>query len=155
MEEDKLELAKELEAVRRPGVQLLLPTDVVLADNFAPDANSQVSSIDAIPDGWMGLDIGPDRSRSSRRPWLLPDRDLERPWVFSNSTSSLQVPTASLPWLAQRQGLLHHHRRGDSVAAVEKLAWREDVSYSTGGGASLELLEGKVLLGVAALDEAA
>ena len=61
VEEDKLELAKELEAkAKAKGVQLLLPTDVVLADNFAPDANSQVASIDAIPDGWMGLDIGPD-----------------------------------------------------------------------------------------------
>ncbi|MGB5239426.1 MAG: phosphoglycerate kinase, partial [Prochlorococcaceae cyanobacterium] len=61
VEEDKLELAKELEAkAAAKGVQLLLPTDVVLADNFAPDANSQITSIDAIPDGWMGLDIGPD-----------------------------------------------------------------------------------------------
>ena len=58
VEEDKLELAKELEAkAKAKGVQLLLPTDVVLADNFAPDANSQVASIDAIPDGWMGLDL--------------------------------------------------------------------------------------------------
>ena len=61
VEEDKLELAKELEAkAKAKGVQLLLPTDVVLADNFAPDANSQTADINAIPDGWMGLDIGPD-----------------------------------------------------------------------------------------------
>ncbi|MFN5697097.1 MAG: phosphoglycerate kinase, partial [Cyanobacteriota bacterium] len=61
VEEDKLELAKELEAkAAAKGVQFLLPTDVVLADNFAPDANSQIASVDAIPDGWMGLDIGPD-----------------------------------------------------------------------------------------------
>jgi len=60
VEEDKLELARELEAkAAAKGVQLLLPTDVVLADNFAPDANSQIAKIDAIPDGWMGLDIGP------------------------------------------------------------------------------------------------
>ncbi|MFN9387162.1 MAG: phosphoglycerate kinase, partial [Cyanobacteriota bacterium] len=61
VEEDKLELARELEAkAAAKGVQLLLPTDVVLADNFAADANSQIAKIDAIPDGWMGLDIGPD-----------------------------------------------------------------------------------------------
>ena len=58
VEEDKLELAKELEAkAKAKGVQLLLPTDVVLADNFAPDANSQTADINAIPDGWMGLDL--------------------------------------------------------------------------------------------------
>ena len=61
VEEDKLELAKELEAkAAAKGVQFLLPTDVVLADNFAPDANSQIADVNAIPDGWMGLDIGPD-----------------------------------------------------------------------------------------------
>ena len=61
VEEDKLELAKELEAkAAAKGVQFLLPTDVVLADNFAPDANRQIAKVDAIPDGWMGLDIGPD-----------------------------------------------------------------------------------------------
>ncbi|MBM5789364.1 MAG: phosphoglycerate kinase, partial [Cyanobacteria bacterium M_DeepCast_200m_mx_001] len=61
VEEDKLELAKELEAkAAAKGVQFLLPTDVVLADNFAPDANSQIAKVESIPDGWMGLDIGPD-----------------------------------------------------------------------------------------------
>ena len=61
VEEDKLELAKALEAkAKEKGVELLLPTDVVVADNFAPDANAQTVSVDAIPDGWMGLDIGPD-----------------------------------------------------------------------------------------------
>ncbi|HAX84819.1 MAG TPA: phosphoglycerate kinase, partial [Cyanobacteria bacterium UBA11370] len=60
VEEDKLELAKTLEAkAKEKGVALLLPTDVVIADNFAADANSQIVSIDSIPDGWMGLDIGP------------------------------------------------------------------------------------------------
>merc|ERR1712176_1347743 len=61
VEEDKVELAKELEAkAKAKGVELLLPTDVVLADNFAPDANTKTTSIDAIPEGWMGLDIGPE-----------------------------------------------------------------------------------------------
>ncbi|KAM3105379.1 phosphoglycerate kinase, partial [Phormidesmis sp. 146-33] len=61
VEEDKLELAKTLEAkAKEKGVALLLPTDVVLADNFSADANTQIASIESIPDGWMGLDIGPD-----------------------------------------------------------------------------------------------
>merc|ERR1712032_344985 len=61
VEEDKVELAKELMAkAEEKGVKFLLPTDVVLADNFAADANTQISAADAIPDGWMGLDIGPD-----------------------------------------------------------------------------------------------
>ncbi|MEM8779043.1 MAG: phosphoglycerate kinase, partial [Cyanobacteria bacterium P01_G01_bin.49] len=61
VEEDKLELAKSLEAkAKEKGVEFLLPTDVVLADNFAKDANSKITSIDSIEDGWMGLDIGPD-----------------------------------------------------------------------------------------------
>jgi phosphoglycerate kinase len=79
VEEDKLELAKELEAkAAAKGVQMLLPTDVVLADNFSPDANSQIASIEAIPDGWMGLDIPRLREGVPGGPGRLPNRDLER-----------------------------------------------------------------------------
>ena len=61
VEEDKIDLAKELmDKAAAKGVELLLPSDVVIADNFAPDAATQTVSVDAIPDGWMGLDIGPD-----------------------------------------------------------------------------------------------
>ena len=159
MEEDKLELAKELEAkAKAKGVQLLLPTDVVLADNFAPDANSQIVSIDAIPDGWMGLDIGPDSIKAFEAAladcktviWNGPMGVFEFD-KFAAGTDAIAHTLADL----SGTGCCTIIGGGDSVAAVEKVGVAEKMSHiSTGGGASLELLEGKVLPGVAALDEA-
>ncbi|MFZ4805439.1 MAG: phosphoglycerate kinase [Synechococcus lacustris] len=160
VEEDKLELAKELEAkAKAKGVQLLLPTDVVLADNFAPDANSQIVSIDAIPDGWMGLDIGPDSIKAFEAAladcktviWNGPMGVFEFD-KFAAGTDAIAHTLAGLT----ATGTTTIIGGGDSVAAVEKVGVAEKMSHiSTGGGASLELLEGKVLPGVAALDEAA
>ncbi len=160
VEEDKLALAKELEAkAKAKGVQLLLPTDVVLADNFAPDANSQVASIDAIPEGWMGLDIGPDSVKEFQDAladcktviWNGPMGVFEFD-KFANGTNAIATTLAEL----SGKGCCTIIGGGDSVAAVEKAGLAEKMSHiSTGGGASLELLEGKVLPGVAALDEAA
>lgn len=159
VEEDKLELAKELEAkAAAKGVQLLLPTDVVLADNFAPDANSQITSIDAIPDGWMGLDIGPDSLKAFQAAladcktviWNGPMGVFEFD-KFAAGTNGIAHTLAEL----SAQGCCTIIGGGDSVAAVEKVGVAEKMSHiSTGGGASLELLEGKVLPGVAALDDA-
>ncbi|MFL0793012.1 MAG: phosphoglycerate kinase [Prochlorococcus sp.] len=160
VEEDKLELAKELEAkAKAKGVQLLLPTDVVLADNFAADANSQVASIDAIPEGWMGLDIGPDSIEAFQAAladcktviWNGPMGVFEFE-KFAAGTNAIATTLAEL----SGQGCCTIIGGGDSVAAVEQAGLAEKMSHiSTGGGASLELLEGKVLPGVAALDEAA
>ena len=160
VEEDKLELAKELEAkAKAKGVQLLLPTDVVLADNFAPDANSQVASIDAIPEGWMGLDIGPDSIKVFQDAlgdcktviWNGPMGVFEFD-KFAAGTNAIATTLADL----SAKGCCTIIGGGDSVAAVEKAGLAAQMSHiSTGGGASLELLEGKVLPGVAALDEAA
>ena len=159
VEEDKLELAKELEAkAAAKGVQLLLPTDVVLADNFAPDANSQTVSINAIPDGWMGLDIGPDSLKAFQEAladcktviWNGPMGVFEFD-KFAAGTNGIAHTLADL----SGKGCCTIIGGGDSVAAVEKVGVAEKMSHiSTGGGASLELLEGKVLPGVAALDEA-
>lgn len=159
VEEDKLELAKELEAkAAAKGVQLLLPTDVVLADNFAPDANSQITSIEAIPDGWMGLDIGPDSLKAFQAAladcktviWNGPMGVFEFD-KFAAGTNGIAHTLADL----SAQGCCTIIGGGDSVAAVEKVGVAEKMSHiSTGGGASLELLEGKVLPGVAALDDA-
>ncbi|CAI8166974.1 MAG: phosphoglycerate kinase [Prochlorococcus sp.] len=159
VEEDKLALAKELEAkAKAKGVQLLLPTDVVLADNFAPDANSQVASIDAIPEGWMGLDIGPDSVKEFQDAladcktviWNGPMGVFEFD-KFANGTNAIATTLAEL----SGKGCCTIIGGGDSVAAVEKAGLAEKMSHiSTGGGASLELLEGKVLPGVAALDDA-
>ncbi|MCS5693688.1 phosphoglycerate kinase [Cyanobium sp. FGCU-6] len=159
VEEDKLELAKELEAkAAAKGVQFLLPTDVVLADNFAPDANSQIAKVEAIPDGWMGLDIGPDSLKVFQEAladcqtviWNGPMGVFEFD-RFAAGTNGIAHTLAEL----SAKGTITIIGGGDSVAAVEKVGVAEKMSHiSTGGGASLELLEGKVLPGVAALDEA-
>jgi phosphoglycerate kinase len=159
VEEDKLELAKELEAkAAAKGVQFLLPTDVVLADDFKPDANSQIAKVEAIPDGWMGLDIGPDSLKVFQQAladcqtviWNGPMGVFEFD-KFAAGTNGIAHTLADL----SSKGTITIIGGGDSVAAVEKVGVAEKMSHiSTGGGASLELLEGKVLPGVAALDEA-
>lgn len=159
VEEDKLELARTLEAkAKEKGVEFLLPTDVVLADKFAADANSQTVSIDAIPDGWMGLDIGPDSVETFKKAlsecksviWNGPMGVFE----FDKFAAGTEAIAHTLAGLTD-QGTITIIGGGDSVAAVEKVGVAEKMSHiSTGGGASLELLEGKVLPGIAALDEA-
>jgi phosphoglycerate kinase len=159
VEEDKLELAKSLEAkAKERGVQLLLPTDVVVADNFAPDANSQTVKIDSIPDGWMGLDIGPDSVKLFQDAladcktviWNGPMGVFEFD-KFAVGTEAIAHSLADLT----KKGATTIIGGGDSVAAVEKVGVAEQMSHiSTGGGASLELLEGKELPGIAALDAA-
>nr|WP_199301742.1 phosphoglycerate kinase [Sphaerospermopsis sp. FACHB-1194] len=159
VEEDKLELAKSLEAkAKERGVALLLPTDVVLADNFAADANSQTVTIEAIPDGWMGLDIGPDSVKVFQEAladcktviWNGPMGVFEFD-KFAAGTEAIAHTLAEIG----KTGTTTIIGGGDSVAAVEKVGLADQMSHiSTGGGASLELLEGKVLPGIAALDEA-
>ncbi|MFB2922418.1 phosphoglycerate kinase [Aerosakkonema funiforme] len=159
VEEDKLELAKTLEAkAKERGVQLLLPTDVVVADKFAADADSQTVSIENIPDGWMGLDIGPDSVKVFQDAladcktviWNGPMGVFEFD-KFAVGTEAIAHSLADLT----KKGAVTIIGGGDSVAAVEKVGVADQMSHiSTGGGASLELLEGKVLPGIAALDEA-
>ena len=159
VEEDKLELAKTLEAkAKELGVEFLLPTDVVVADKFAPDADSQTVSIDAIPDGWMGLDIGPDSIKVFQEAladcktviWNGPMGVFEFD-KFAVGTEAIAHSLAAIT----KNGAVTIIGGGDSVAAVEKVGVADQMSHiSTGGGASLELLEGKVLPGIAALDEA-
>jgi phosphoglycerate kinase len=159
VEEDKLELARTLEAkAKEKGVELLLPTDVVVADNFAADANAQTVSIDSIPDGWMGLDIGPDSVKVFQESlktcrsviWNGPMGVFEFD-KFAVGTEAIARTLADLT----KSGVTTIIGGGDSVAAVEKVGVADQMSHiSTGGGASLELLEGKELPGIAALDEA-
>ncbi|PLZ65966.1 phosphoglycerate kinase, partial [Fischerella thermalis] len=156
VEEDKLELAKSLEAkAKEKGVTFLLPTDVVVADNFAADANSQTVSIENIPDGWMGLDIGPDSVKLFQEAladcktvvWNGPMGVFEFD-KFAVGTEAIARTLADL----SKNGATTIIGGGDSVAAVEKVGLADQMSHiSTGGGASLELLEGKVLPGIAAL----
>ncbi|QPN55557.1 phosphoglycerate kinase [Synechococcus sp. CBW1107] len=158
VEDDKLELARELEAkAKAKGVQLLLPTDVVLADAFSPDAKTLTTSVNVIPDGWMGLDIGPDSLKAFQAAladcrtviWNGPMGVFEFD-KFAAGTNGVAHTLADL----SAKGCCTIIGGGDSVAAVEKVGVAEKMSHiSTGGGASLELLEGKVLPGVAALDD--
>ncbi len=159
VEEDKLELAKSLEAMAQErGVELLLPTDVVVADQFASDAQSQIVPIDRIPDGWMGLDIGPESVKSFQSAladcktviWNGPMGVFEFD-QFAKGTEAIAHSLAELTG----KGAITIIGGGDSVAAVEKVGVADRMSHiSTGGGASLELLEGKVLPGIAALNDA-
>ncbi|MBE9146306.1 phosphoglycerate kinase [Planktothrix mougeotii] len=158
VEEDKLELARELEAkAKEKGVTFLLPTDVIVADNFAPDANAETVSINDIPDGWMGLDIGPNSIKVFQEAladcktviWNGPMGVFEFE-KFAAGTKAIALTLADLT----KTGTITIIGGGDSVAAVEQLNLGEQMSHiSTGGGASLELLEGKVLPGIAALDD--
>ena len=158
VEDDKIELAKSLEAkAKEKGVAMLLPTDVILADKFDAQANTQTVSVEAIPDGWMGLDIGPDSVKVFQDAlgdcktviWNGPMGVFEME-KFAKGTEGIARTLADLTGT----GTTTIIGGGDSVAAVEQLCLGDKMSHiSTGGGASLELLEGKELPGIAALDE--
>jgi phosphoglycerate kinase len=159
VEDEFLDLAKTLEIkAKEKGVELLLPTDVVVADKFDKEAESQTVSVEAIPDGWMGLDIGPDAVKVFQDAladcktviWNGPMGVFEFD-KFAKGTEAIAYSLAELT----KKGATTIIGGGDSVAAVEKVGLADQMSHiSTGGGASLELLEGKVLPGIAALDEA-
>lgn len=159
VEDDQLELATKLEAIaKEKGVQLFLASDVTLADKFAPDAATQIVDIDNIPDEWMGLDIGPKTIADIQAGladcktviWNGPMGVFEFD-AFAKGTNAIATTLAGLT----SKGCITIIGGGDSVAAVEKAGLADQMSHiSTGGGASLELLEGKVLPGVAALNEA-
>jgi len=158
-EDDFVELAQSLmKKAEEKGVELILPTDVVVADKFAEDADTQTVPATAIPDGWMGLDCGPESIQTLRAAlgecntiiWNGPLGVFE---MDKFATGTLAIAQC----LAERTqaGATTIIGGGDSVAAVEKAGLADAMSHiSTGGGASLELLEGKVLPGVAVLDDA-
>ena len=159
VEEDKLQLARDLEEkARNKGVELLLPSDVVLANEFSSNAESKISDINSINGDWMGLDIGPDSIKLFQKSlydcktiiWNGPMGVFEFD-KFANGTNAIAKTLAELSSNSNACTIIGG---GDSVAAVEKAGLADKMSHiSTGGGASLELLEGKTLPGVAALDE--
>ncbi|NRR24772.1 phosphoglycerate kinase [Brevibacillus sp. MS2.2] len=152
-EDDKLDLARTLmDQAKERGVQLLMPVDVVVADRFAADAEKQVVAIDAIPEGWMALDIGPKTVEqyhsviveSKTVVWNGPMGVFEMD-AFAAGTIGVAKAMAACSGTTIIGG-------GDSVAAVEKAGVAEQMTHiSTGGGASLEFMEGKELPGVAVL----
>lgn len=156
VEDDKQELALEiLKKAKEKGVEIHLPVDSVVADSFSEDANTKIVPVDEIPDGWMGLDIGPETVKkygevlesSKTILWNGPMGVFEMQ-TFSKGTIAIGEHIAA----ATQNGAFSLVGGGDSVAAVKKFGLEEQVSYvSTGGGAMLEMLEGKSLPGIEAL----
>ena len=156
LEADKVDLARQLiQKAKDKGVNLMLPADSLIADRFANDANVDIAANTSIPDGWMGLDLGPD----SREAFADVIRDSKTIlWngpmgVFEMSNFSLGTEyVARAIAEATAAGAYSLIGGGDSAAAVQQMGFGEQVSYiSTGGGALLEYMEGKELPGVAAL----
>jgi phosphoglycerate kinase len=155
-EDDRLDTALEiLEKATAKNVSIHLPEDSVIADKFAADANTKVTVSDAIPDGWMGLDIGPKAvgifreviGKSKTILWNGPMGVFEME-KFATGTKDIALAVAD----STGHGAFSLVGGGDSVAAVNKFDLADKVSYvSTGGGALLEYFEGKELPGIAAI----
>lgn len=155
-EDDKMELALDiLKQAKEKNVQIHIPVDVIAADDFSNDANTQILDINAIPDGWEGVDAGP-KSRELFHKAVMESKtilwngplgvfEMEN---FANGTIELGNSIAE----ATKNGAFSLVGGGDSVAAVKQFGFADKVSYvSTGGGAMLESLEGKTLPGIAAI----
>jgi phosphoglycerate kinase len=159
VEDDIVELAAQLmKKAEEKGVKMLLPTDVILADKFAADANTAIAKASEISGDWMGLDVGPDTletfaeeiGKSNTIVWNGPMGVFEMP-AFAKGTVTVAELLAKA---TKERGAITIVGGGDSVAAINQAGLGDQVSHiSTGGGASLELLEGKTLPGVAALTE--
>lgn len=157
VEADKLDLATELiKKAKNKGVELHLPIDSVIGDKFDKEANTSIAANNAIPDGWMGLDIGPQATevfsdvikQAKTILWNGPMGVFEME-KFSSGTKAVAKAIAE----ATKAGAFSLIGGGDSAAAVSKFGYSDQVSYvSTGGGALLEYMEGKVLPGVKALE---
>ncbi len=154
LEEDKLELAKSLvEKAKAKGVQLMLPVDTVVAKEFAADAEHKTVAINEIPSEWMGLDIGPESVKAFEAAvknaktviWNGPMGVFEMP-AFAVGTKEVARALSEVKGTTIIGG-------GDSAAAVEQLGFADKMTHiSTGGGASLEYLEGKILPGIDVLE---
>lgn len=155
LEEDKIELAQGfIEKAKEKGVQLHMPIDTVVANEFSKDAETKVVSIEDIPEDWMGLDIGPKTAeryaeiikQSKLIIWNGPMGVFEMD-KFANGTKTVAQAMAETEGYTIIGG-------GDSAAAVEKFEVADQMNHiSTGGGASLELMEGKQLPGIVALND--
>ena len=158
VEEDKISLALHiLDTATKMNVKIYLPVDAIIADKFDANANSKVCEIKNIPDGWMGLDIGPESEKifsavikkSKTILWNGPAGVFEFE-KFSHGTKTVAENIAE----ATSNGAFSLIGGGDSAAAINKFNLADKVSYvSTGGGALLEYVEGKVLPGIAAIND--
>ena len=154
-EADKVELAKDMMAkAKEKGVRFLIPVDNVVGMEYKPDTEHKVVDSDKIPDGWMGLDIGPKTAE------LFSDAVKGAGTVVWNGPMGVSewenfaAGTIAVAKAVAESGAISIIGGGDSAAAVEKLGFAEKMTHiSTGGGASLEFLEGKVLPGIACLND--
>jgi len=155
-EDDKQELALEiLRLAKEKGVQVHIPVDVIAADDFSNTANTQVVDVTAIPDGWQGLDAGP-KSLENFKKVILESKTIlwNGPLGVFEMESFAKGTIALGEYIAEatEKGAFSLVGGGDSVAAVKQFGLEDKMSYvSTGGGAMLEMLEGKVLPGIAAI----
>ena len=155
-EDDKLDLARDImKKAKDKGVNLVLGTDCVAADSFSNDAKTQVCSVKDIPDGWEGLDAGPE----TRKAFADAIRDAKTilwngpagVFEFDNFTAGSRAVADAIA-KATANGAFSLIGGGDSVACINKFGMADQVSYiSTGGGALLEAIEGKVLPRIAAI----
>lgn len=155
-EDDKLQLALDIIAkAKEKGVNLVLGTDCVAADAFSNDAKTMICPSNDIPDGWEGLDAGPE-TRKAFREAILPAKTIlwngpAGVFEFDNFTAGSRAIAEAIVE-ATKNGAFSLVGGGDSVACVNKFGMADSVSYvSTGGGALLEAIEGKVLPGIAAI----
>ena len=157
-EDDKLDLARELmRRMDEKGVKYYLPVDSVIGDKFGNDANTQIVPSGEVPDGWESMDCGPESCKAIRDIimnsktilWNGPAGVFELS-TFAKGTNEIALSVAD----ACKQGCFAAVGGGDSVAAVKQMGLADQMSYvSTGGGAMLEYLEGKVLPGIKAIQD--
>ena len=155
-EKDKFEEAlAQLDKAEKKGVKVVLPVDLRVADKFAPDANVQIVDVDKVPEDWEALDSGPKTSELYTEAlkgaktviWNGPMGVFEFD-AFANGTLAVAKAVAE----ATKNGAISIVGGGDSIAALKKTGLSDQISHiSTGGGATLEFLEGKVLPGIAAI----
>ncbi|WP_179393388.1 phosphoglycerate kinase [Sporosarcina sp. JAI121] len=155
LEEDKIDLAKSfIQKAKEKGVNLYLPIDVIIADEFSKDANTKTVNIDSIPEGWMGLDIGP--KTASLYADVINDSKLII-WNGPMGVFEMEPYAGGTQQVAKAMAETKAYTvigGGDSAAAVEKFGVADKMDHiSTGGGASLEFMEGKDLPGVTALND--
>ena len=158
VEDDKQELALEiLKKAKQKNVQVHVPTDTVIADAFANEAETKVCDIYKIPEGWMGLDAGPETQKQFAE--VIQN---SKTILFNGPVGVFEMPNFSKGTIAvceaiataTQNGAFSLVGGGDSVSAVKQFGFEDKVSYvSTGGGAMLEMLEGKTLPGIAAILE--
>jgi phosphoglycerate kinase len=153
VEEDKLDLAKSLiKKAKEKGVNLLLPTDSIIADNFSNDANTSEAQNDNIKDGWMGLDIGPASVKAFSKVV-----EASKTILWNGPMGVFEMEKFEAGTKAIAEAVVKATENGAFsliAAAVAKFNFTNEVSYvSTGGGALLEYMEGKELPGVKAINE--